>query len=438
MGIVLDFADSQRMYKLEGESLKAAQQVIIATERFLKHNPVQFTGRNMKDIGDDYNKAYGSVTQFIAKHKPEILEQLGLDKAAIRVVDTYGHFHRAYSIFPRLYMSEMDGSIYMYSPVDYKGEHFRPKDSILLSEDGTKRAGDKLFMGGWGSPYPILPRAEQAVDMPKDFNPQYATMLGNDPLLRKDGDRQYRFFMTRKNGESENIIREYKDKSKHEMNSFTVLTDHIRDQFNAIAKSNNVLDTDPSRKYYPTFMRTKDKASGKAEVIISVFHEGFSPNGQTAKFSEQGDYFDTERKNNITILVPHSRTPEARTIKELFDKMTNGPSLEDFPRIMYPEAIKPTDSVDGMFGDRRTPIIRELGNDTVLEYRVNKGKPLNFCPPDSVEVSEALYLWLKENQEDAQKGYNLPPMPPKLLKEYKLAKTLTMARSVAPRPPFPK
>lgn len=438
MGIVLNFTDSQRMYKLEGESLQAAKEVILATNSYLKHNPVEFNGRNMKAIGDDYNKAYSSITQFISKHKPELLELLGLEEPATRVVDTYGHFQRAYSIFPRIYMSEIDGSIYMYSPVDYKGNHFRPKDGLLLSEEDTKKAGDKLFMGGWGSPMPILPRAEKAVKMPADFNVKFATMLENDPLLRSHGERQYRFFMTRKNGRSESIIDEIENAKDYESERFAELADYIRKRFNFIASSNNVVKASSQKLYYPTFMKSKDKTTGEVEVIISIFHEGFSPDGVFAHFAEKGDYFDTVKKNKNTILKPHDRTPQARPIKELFDRLAKGPDFYDYEEILYPEAIKPTDKIDAYFGDRRAPIKRELGSDTVLEYRVNPDKKLNFCPPDCVEISEKLYLWLKENQEDAQRGYDLPAMPQDLQQEYKLAKTLTMARSVKPRPPAPK
>lgn len=435
MGAILNFTDSQKIYKLEGKSLQAALAVKQLTDSYLSQKSIEFNGRNMKDIGDDFDSAYEHVARTIKAKKPELLETLGLDKPATRVVDTYGLFQRAYHIYPSIWMSEIDGSIYMYAPVDYKGQHFAPQDGVLLNKEDANKAGDKVFMGGWGSPTPILPRKESAAILPADFDSVTSTMLENDPLLQNHGERHHRFFMLRENGRSAQILAEYKDSQGHESRSFHALTNHISAEFNKIVASNTIENADPAKNYCPGFMMGRDQKTREPQIEIMIQSDRPDFNSVKASFAEQGDYFDTRYRHNRPVMVPHERTPEAAHIKALFDKISRKPSLYDYEDIIYPEYIAPSDEIDAMMGDKRAPIIRELGKDSVLEYRINKGKPVNFCPPDSVEISKKLYLWLKENEEDSRRGYNIPAMPSDLKKEYKLAKTLTMARSVKPRPP---
>lgn len=432
-----EFEQHQRVYKLEGASLLAAQKVFGLTQRYLKQNPVSINGRNMGDINKDYDDAYSLVKQQIERDHPELLKAIGLDQPSTRVVDTYGHFQRAYHVFPSIWISEIDHSIYLYSPLDYKGQHFVPKDGVRLSEKEADEAGKKVFMEGWGSPAPVLPQKEDACDMPADFTPLKHIVFKNDPLLRAHGAKHHRFFKLDKNGKSAQLLAEYKDRRSSRSHDFSKITQHISSIFNEIVASNNVLNADPNKTYNAGYMMSQDQQTGKPLIEIMIQNSEIDFSANKPVFAAQGDYFDTKKVNGRTVMVPHERTEEARKISKLFNAITSDPSLYDYEELLYPTAITPSDDIDAYIrGDGRAPVIREFGDDTYLEYRINRNDQLDFSPADSVEVSEAYYLWQRENFEDMNRGYQTPPMPADILAEHKklALKTSRSGTSNTPKP----
>lgn len=112
------------------------------------------------------------VEAFKAKYK-NLYDATGQNTRSIQVKHIDGGYPRAYAVTPTLYFHPFDAQkIFMYVPVDYKGQSFEPQDAILLDRKQSDTIGMGLWAGGHSDPVPVIHRVDPyGVETPKDFDP---------------------------------------------------------------------------------------------------------------------------------------------------------------------------------------------------------------------------------------------------------------------------
>lgn len=112
------------------------------------------------------------VEAFKAKYKA-LYDEAGQNTRSIQVKHIDGGYPRAYAVTPTLYFSPANPQeIFMYVPVDYKGQSFEPQDARLLDRKQSDTIGMGLWAGGHSDPVPVVHRVDPyGVETPEDFDP---------------------------------------------------------------------------------------------------------------------------------------------------------------------------------------------------------------------------------------------------------------------------
>lgn len=191
--------DYTSVYKLEGKSLTAALEL----NRRMRHELIPaFKALNAMKDGTDrlaVIKAVAEVTPillgqktvaikdavaafragdfkllveaFKAKHKG-LYDATGQNTRSIQVKHIDGGYPRAYAVTPTMYFSPASSQeVFMYVPVDYKGQSFEPQDAVLLDKKQSETIGMGLWAGGHSDPVPVVHRVDPyGVETPEDFD----------------------------------------------------------------------------------------------------------------------------------------------------------------------------------------------------------------------------------------------------------------------------
>lgn len=161
-----------KIYKLEGRSLDAAQQLeAIVTDHF-KKDPIRFEGRNIVDINTEARERSEKLIADLEKSHPDLLKATGLSTPVISVRQERDGWPRAYLTWPDIYSTPTQNpSYYMYVPAGYDGNQFKPEDAVeIIGAKKKARLRSVLFADGWLDNPPILARAEKGTALPDDFS----------------------------------------------------------------------------------------------------------------------------------------------------------------------------------------------------------------------------------------------------------------------------
>lgn len=420
------------VYALAGRALEAAVRLEQELRKELQTAPVMQSG-NLKDIGDSWDAMYKGLLARLEREAPEVLALTGLKAPAVQVFKGPQTLPRAYAEHPQIFTSPEKKPLYfMYAPVDYKGNHFTPADSVQLNDKQTAKVDNLLFAGGWLGNAPIISVKKQGVATPADYVPP-STSEVRKAFSYMPNDRVC--FLAA--GRSLEIVNDYRARTKDWERKIKAACREIEAE---VAKKKSEILVGLPLGEDVRISATYSYSSGggdKATLLLSIRREGKDNiwhAGKTVDAPESAAYKLSNREGGEYIVTPRLDTPEGKKISALFDAIPLTPGLRDYPELFADYAIK-KDQIGQMLGVNGTvPQVVDVGGHTVLLYNAApKAKKNAFCPPGAKPFPAEAYEWLRSDEGDRNMGITPPPMPPKMadiLAEVKAAGAL--------KPPAPK
>lgn len=136
----------------------------------------------------------------------ESYEGLGQLSPVIRI----RHYDEGY---PRAYLSRPmvcahpfhNDQFYMYAPVGYNGDIFKPADAIELNEEDAEKIGQGLFAGGWCDPAYLLVSQDSGTAIPSDYDPETSFHYTLNTGIQQP-DRKYVFFKPIKDSPTSSLL----------------------------------------------------------------------------------------------------------------------------------------------------------------------------------------------------------------------------------------
>ncbi len=412
---------SHKIYKLDPEG--ETYQAVIEMEEAIRalHRDFYTEAR-----GAGWKKLAVQLTDKVADWDIRRIEDTGQTHPVIQVKDDEPQgFPRAYAHFPQVYATEFkykdapdNGAqkydLYMYAPVGYDGDHFAPEDARLIDDKREEQwVGNALFAGGWSDPISCFSLQARGVGVPDDYVKPEGQPQGYVPAHDKacfvalgETRAQLDDFEARQGAyqsAADDVMRRVDSIIKND------LGDMIRDQI------------DVMEEFYMNWSYApSDEAEGKTAFQISVRQSGnVEPmqGGQPLTLSDN-DFFIVQAGHsrgeyNIT---PNLNTPQGQALAEVFDAVPPKPSLSDYPDLVadFPFTEEGYDAMLGVNG--QVPRVQEFQGHKVLIYNTDDADYDGFCPPDSIALPAALYIWLNKDDEDARMGIEPPPAADELAK----------------------
>ena len=232
--------NDQAVFELKGRALRAAKLLEQELKQELSAVPVKNSG-NIKDISDSWDTMYEGLIKRLDQDAPGILNETGLTSPSIMVYKGVQSLPRAYKEHPAIFTSpEQNPRYFMYSPVDYKGDYFKPLDSKLLSKKEEQRVGDLLFAGGWLGNAPIVSIKKIGVATPEDYSPPTTSELRKS-FSHMPNDRVV--FLAQ--GKTLDLVNDYNDRTKKWKKAINATTKAIK----AETKKNKNKNTGTGGRY---------------------------------------------------------------------------------------------------------------------------------------------------------------------------------------------
>ncbi len=394
------------VYELQGETLRSAKRLYNLLHHWGNAHPVDWQGKNLLEITRLQDENFTRFTALIAEKVPQLVQDLGLTHTAVQIKGFTGGLPRAYTERPTCHIAPHDQQkIYIYAPIDYKGQHFIPTDARLLDETEEQRVGQSLWAGGWSDPITLVPAKRSGTALPADFDPaQHQTLtphhLGDNPA------KPYRFFKA--GGETLAILNgqgqdkdEYSKKTDQLFRAVTGLK-------NKLVKAGAISGVQSPKDVYFNFaLHTED--NGRPKLEISARRDG---TGEPFTLIDNAWFISTGKISGGDFVTPNPATPEGQALQKFFDAVPENPDQSGFPKaLLSTDPVTPADQYDGMVGPLEKPLIRHYPDGIYLAYRTPADGIGTFTPPGATEISKAEFLWLEADEGDKNTGITLPPKP---------------------------
>lgn len=402
--------NSNVVYALAGRALEAAQRLEQELQRELKTVAVMRSG-NMKDMGDSWDAMYKGLLERLDREAPEILELTGLKSPATQVFKGAQTLPRAYQEYPQIFASpEKKPMLYMYAPVDYKGAHFVPVDSVPMTGKQADRVGDLLFAGGWLGNAPLVSVRKEGVATPADYKAPGKTAL-RKAFSHMSNDRVC--FLAA--GRSLDIVQDYRARTEDWKEKLQTACRAIEAEVGK--KKNELLVMLPVGEDVNISVSYSYSSQGgdKATLLLSVRRAGKDSMwnaGKKVDAPESDAYRLTPREGGEYVVKPRRDTPEGKALAAIIDAVPRTPGLKEYPELLADFKIK-QDQIGRMLGvNGSIPQVVDVGGYTVLLYTAAPGvKKDSFCPPGAQPFKAEAYEWLRSDEGDRNMSIKSPPMP---------------------------
>lgn len=393
------------VYALKGRSLNAAKTYYAMQEELFGTGATadwdSKTAHERREIRKNFSDN-------LRKNHQDIIESLGMNQTAVQVRSYRKGHNRAYTSRPECYTAipERD-QFYIYSHVDYKGNHFVPPDAVLQTEKESKLIASMLWAGGWSTPIMVVPQSRHGIAMPADFNAKTHQTL-KQSHLGDNPKRPYRFFMA--GGEGLAALNQAEHDKETYSKRVSDLFDAIKKLTPALVQENAIPGiTDAKDVYFNSSLSTD--TNGRPVPRISPRRDG---TGEPLQLSSNAAFTALPAGHNDYVIIPNAASAEGQGLQTALDAIPNNPSTTGFPaKLLNTDNVVAADKLDGAFGPLNQPLIRHFREGIVLAYRVNRGKGTNtFTPAGCTEITQAAFLWMENDQNDRNAG-TLPPPPAK-------------------------
>ena len=393
------------VYALKGRSLDAAKTYYKMQEDLFENGTTADWDSKTAHERRDIRKKFSDN---LRQNHMDIIESLGMNQTAVQVQSYRKGHNRAYTLRPECYSANPDGNqFYIYSHVDYKGNHFVPPDAVLQNEEESKRIGGLLWAGGWTTPAIIVPQSRHGIAIPDDFNAKAHKTL-KQSHLGDNPKRPYRFFMA--GGETLAALNQAEQDKEVYSKRVSTLFDAIKKLTPALVQENAIPGiTDAKDVYFNSSLSTD--TNGRPVPRISPRRDG---TGEPLPLASNAAFTALPAGHHDYVIIPNAASADGQALQAALDAIPNNPSTTGFPtKLLNTDNVVAADKLDGAFGPLNQPLIRHFREGIVLAYRVNRGKGTNhFTPAGCTEITQAAFLWMETDQNDRTAG-TLPPPPAK-------------------------
>lgn len=395
------------VFELKGESLAAALRLEAEIRKELETVKPRNTGL-MRDIQKDWEKFYDGLLRRLAAEAPELLQATGLASPAVQVRQGKDSLPRAYREFPAIFSSpEKKPRYFMYAPVDYKGDHFTPRDGVRQNAKQERMLGSLLFADGWLGNAPLVSPKKVGVATPAGYAPAPDDGTGTTHTRRT--------FIA--GGESLAAIEDYQRRDKE----YHAACDRARKAINKIAEQDfpELLKSAPAGEELraQATYRYGGYLDGRTEMLLSVRMEGKASiwnAGKTVPLSDNEAWTLKNSHGNEYVVEPRRDTQAGRALAAVLDAIPPTPHLSEYPVLLGDFAFKPSQIEAALGVNGVVPFVQELGGKKILVYNTEDDAKSGFTPKGATPLPVAAYNWLDADQGDRNMGIQPPPMPPEI------------------------
>ena len=368
------------LFELKGKSLQAALDLEKELEKEIARVKPKNTG-NLADIQGSWKNLYVGLLTRLEKENPDLLIATGLHQAAIQIREMPDSYPRAYLEYPQIFLSpEKSPRYFMYAPIDYKGDFFKPQDALAVTDKKQERAiGELLFAGGWLGNAPLIDMQRQGTALPKEYQ---ALMSDTFSSAAKKSD--ILCFIAA--GRSLAIVHEYEAAKA----SYDAAVSKMFEDVRVMVESAYPPGTDKSDVYVNMSYseHKRDGANSGIEISVGSRRAGGNrvPMPENPHYNLSGDY-----------IFFRDDTQEGRVLKALCGAVPKRPDISDYAELRTKNG--------------KSPQLRSLGAYQVLVYSVPEKAHHMIVPPDSYPLPARVVEWLREDENDNRIGIKPPPMP---------------------------
>jgi hypothetical protein len=399
------------VYTLKGRSLNAAKTYYKMQEELYETGTTadwdSKTAQERRDIRKNFSDN-------LRQNHPDIIEALGMNQTAVQVRSYRKGQPRAYTARPECYAAipERD-QFYIYSHVDYKGNHFVPPDAVLQTEKEAELIGGMLWAGGWSTPIMVVPQSRHGIALPADFNAKTHQTL-KQSHLGDNPKRPYRFFMA--GGAALATLNQLEQDKEVYSQRITQLFDAIKNLTPTLVHENAIPGITAAKDVYFNSSLSTD-TNGRPVPRISPRRDG---SGEPLPLASNSAFTALPAGHHDYVIVPNLTSALGQALQAALDAIPENPASAGFPaKLLNTDNVVAADKLDGAFGPLNQPLIRHFREGIVLAYRVNRGKSNNtFTPAGCTEITQAAFLWMENDQNDRNAGClppptkkNIPPVP---------------------------
>jgi len=393
------------VYELHGSAADAAKQ-LVALEKDIYQRRVPEGSRRVVSPRDGA-LLRREVADEIRKKRPDLVEKTGLDVPAVLVerLEATG-YPRAYNQYPHIGMIDPEGRIFMFCPLDYKGEHYVPEDGVQV-DDGdlyTTDFGDMIYRRQGAFSPPLLAREKSGTKLPADFDAAKHRFRDREPE-----NHALKVFIAA--GSSLACVQDFLKRKE----DLTNAKKKVQQKVEELASELDGKATLGAKEGDDIAVRCyfKPDAAGKTEVWLELKNKS---RGNDAVILKDNAHFLTEDYSHGAFrIMPNRATPEGQKLGRLFDNLTSEPKLEQYWQLWNPTAPSLTDKFNGKPIETRTPTIDTVRGVHYLVYKVDPDAAKDHCcPPGGIPVNAAEYLWMKADQQD-EESFVRQPEPPAAL-----------------------
>lgn len=409
--------DINVLFELQGQSLEATKALIIAVNKAAQEKMSKQTG-NVGETRDDWARFYATLHETLRAEQPDVLQSTGLLSPATVVYKGRDTLPRAYTEYPQIFSSpERNPRFFMYCPIDYKGQHFSPPGARLVKDKEIDHIGTLLFAGGWLGNAPIFIFEKAGTATPADYKPPRPGKARDEFDRARRQNTQVCFIAA---GRSLQIVQGIADFDK----TFSQRCDKLLKTIKAAVKKQfpELLKGLPQGEtlYINTSYGYGGHHGRGVEFNISVRQSGkvnMMSGGQTVRLLESPYFHATPKEGGEYTITPRTDTPEGARIATAFKTIPQKTFVQDYPELQA-NFVPVSDKISKALGsDQPFPRIHNLSGLPFLVYGAKIKEKINFCPPDAVSVSTALYEWLKSDEGDINMGVLPPPRPQQITNE---------------------
>lgn len=412
------------IYKLKNEARAAAMKLLVLENELLQEERLNANTPITKNL------VRHNVMSDLKKKAPELIEELGLNIPAVKIRQHDDAHPRAYEEYPFICTTVSDGEtadVFVYSPIDYKGEHHKPLNAKRVPDSDmiTTDFGDQVYKESAMLNGPYLDKPDRGTTMPADFAPDMHQVT-------KSGieDHTYKVFIA--GGSSLSCVREYL-KRKQDLKEARQAIEKEVTRIAPNVSSEHLLGANEEDELEAvTCLNVNEE--GKTEVWVRLENKSRDQSGHAhhsndnAVAFKDNDYFLLEDYRNGSFkITPNRETDVGRALGRFFDRLSKESDLGQYWQLWNPTAPQ---SLTGDFNNHskegpKVPRLETIRGVHYLIYLVDKNADKDVCdPPGSIPVNTAEYLWLKDDIADEEMGIR-PADPPESLSHMRPRKPVT-------------
>ena len=382
----------------DGKTMEAIK-AIAKTKASERHNHDLPQSGNLADIQKKYREFEKAVVEKLEQENPDSLEAIGLKTGLTRVFEKASGILRAYDVKPAIYYDSFpDGEgghierVFLFSPIDHKGNYFKPEASKPIEGDELEQVNSYLFAGGWSTPGCLLSEPDIGVGLPQGFDFEKDQVIGSSYKSPKTASYL-------PGGVFKEIVEEIERSDAQYRKDMDHLIEEIKRIYTQEMGDDLLAQTDGDEYNFSTM----HSLSGPLRLEVAPKGKW----GDTLKTPENPWFTISRGNGHYHTIVPRTDTDEGQALAKKFEALKLPKELKDYP----------------VFAGLPPAQIREVQGLKILKFQLKDDENATYLR-DCMAVNEQALSWMVEDIGDRNMGVSPPPVPENLQSDYNALKKL--------------